>query len=164
MTVTVPNGGGSAATASSVAAGRGGVLRPDREGGRERGGRHRTGATGFPALGDLTFNEAAASTADLVFAQRLERGVERHASRALGPVAVLGSGSAPVVIVDGDIVCDRRGRTGHNGTDVGDAFGVKNFVKRALNAGATPSSTSAWRGPTSATSWPATAGTGSAPA
>ena len=80
----------------------------------------------IPALGDLTFNEAAGSSADTVF--RKDWGAVWNASltSAFGPVAVLGSGSAPVVIVDGDsIICDLAAPgTGANGTDAGDAFGV----------------------------------------
>ena len=55
---------------------------------------------------------------------------------ALGPIAVLGGGTAPVVVVDGDSIVAEAARpgTGHNSSDVGDALGVKCFVKRALNA------------------------------
>ena len=90
----------------------------------------------IPALGDLTFNEAAASTADTVFKKDWSAVWNASLTSAFGPVAVLGSGTAPVVIVDGDlIICDLAAPgTGGNGTDVGDAFGVKNFAKRALNA------------------------------
>ena len=90
----------------------------------------------IPALGDLAFNEAAASTADTVFKKDWSGVWNASLTSAFGPVAVLGSGTAPVVIVDGDsIVCDLAAPgTGGNGTDAGDAFGVKNFVKRALNA------------------------------
>ena len=90
----------------------------------------------IPALGDLTYNEAAGSTADTVFRKDWSAVWNASPTSAFGPVAVLGSGSAPVVIVDGDLViCDLAAPgTGANGTDVGDAFGVKNFAKRALNA------------------------------
>ncbi len=90
----------------------------------------------IPALGDLTFNEAAASTADTVFRKDWSAVWNAALTSAFGPVAVLGSGSAPVVIVDGDsIICDLAAPgSGASGTDAGDAFGVKNFAKRALNA------------------------------
>lgn len=90
----------------------------------------------IPALGDLTFNEAAASATDTVFRKDWSPVWNASPTSAFGPVAVLGSGHAPVVIVDGDsIICDLASPgTGVNGTDVGDAFGVKNFAKRALNA------------------------------
>jgi hypothetical protein len=89
-----------------------------------------------PALGDLSFNSPAASTADLVFAKDWSGVWDGTPGGALGPVAVLGGGSAPVVIVDGDSIVAEAARpgTGHNGSDAGDALGVKCFVKRALNA------------------------------
>lgn len=90
----------------------------------------------IPALGDLTFNEAAGSTADTVFRKDWSAVWNAAPTSAFGPVAVLGGGSAPVVIVDGDsVICDLAAPgTGANGTDAGDVFGVKNFAKRALNA------------------------------
>ena len=89
-----------------------------------------------PALGDLSFNNAAASTADLVFSRDWTSVWDGTAGGALGPVAVLGGGAAPVVIVDGDSIVAEAARpgTGHNSSDVGDAWAVKCFVKRALNA------------------------------
>lgn len=90
----------------------------------------------IPALGDLTYNEAAASTADTVFRKDWSAVWNASLTSAFGPVAVLGSGAAPVVVVDGDsVICDVAAPgTGANGTDGGDAFGVKAFAKRALNA------------------------------
>jgi hypothetical protein len=90
----------------------------------------------IPALGDLTFNEAAGSTADTVFKANWSAVWNASPTSAFGPIAVLGSGSAPLVIVDGDsIIADLAAPgTGANGTEAGDAFGVKNFAKRALNA------------------------------
>ena len=90
----------------------------------------------IPTLGDLNHNEAAASAADLVFATNWSSVPNASLTSAFGPIAVLGTGTAPVVIVDGDsIAADLASPgTGANGTDVGDAFGVKNFIKRALNA------------------------------
>lgn len=90
----------------------------------------------IPALGDLTFNEAAGSAADTVFAKDWSAVWNATLTSAFGPVAVLGTGSAPVVVVDGDsVICDLAAPgTGANGTDAGDAFGVKAFAKRALNA------------------------------
>lgn len=90
----------------------------------------------IPGLGDLTFNEPAASTADTVFANDWSAVWPASPTSAFGPVAALGGGSAPVVVVDGDsIICDLAAPgTGANGTDAGDASGVKNFAKRALNA------------------------------
>jgi len=90
----------------------------------------------IPALGDLSFNNAAASTADLVFARDWTAVWDGTPGGALGPVAVLGGGSAPVVMVDGDSIVAEAARpgTGHNSSDVGDAWGVKCFAKRALNA------------------------------
>lgn len=89
-----------------------------------------------PALGDLSFNNAAASAADLVFAKDWSAVWDPTPGGALGPVAVLGTGAAPVVIVDGDSIVAEAARpgTGHNSSDAGDAWGVKCFVKRALNA------------------------------
>jgi hypothetical protein len=89
-----------------------------------------------PGLGDLSFNNAAASTADLVFAKDWSAVWDGTPGGALGPVAVLGGGAAPVVVVDGDSIVAEAARpgTGHNSSDVGDAWGVKCFVKRALNA------------------------------
>lgn len=89
-----------------------------------------------PALGDLSFNSPAASTADLVFAADWTAVWNGTAGGALGPVAVLGGGGAPVVIVDGDSIIAEAARpgTGHNSSDGGDAWGVKCFAKRALNA------------------------------
>lgn len=89
-----------------------------------------------PALGDNNVNQAAASTADLVFAKNWSTAANASAGSAMGPVAVLGTGTAPVVIVDGDsIICEAATPgTGTNGTDIGDALGVKGFAKRALNA------------------------------
>ena len=89
-----------------------------------------------PALGDLSFNNAAASTADLVFSTNWSSVWDGTPGGALGPVAVLGGGSAPIVIVDGDSIVAEAARpgTGHNSSDVGDALGVKCFAKRALNA------------------------------
>ncbi len=94
------------------------------------------GRSCIPALGDLAFNEAAGSAADTVFKRDWSAVWNATLTSAFGPVAVLGGGSAPVVIVDGDsIICDLAAPgTGANGTDAGDAFGVKNFAKRALNA------------------------------
>lgn len=90
----------------------------------------------IPALGDLTYNEPAASIADTVFKKDWSAVWNATLTSAFGPVAVLGDGTAPVVVVDGDsIICDlARPGTGANNSDVGDAFGVKNFAKRALNA------------------------------
>ena len=89
-----------------------------------------------PALGDLSFNNAAASTADLVFSTDWSSVWDGTPGGALGPIAVLGGGTAPVVVVDGDSIVAEAARpgTGHNSSDVGDALGVKCFVKRALNA------------------------------
>ena len=89
-----------------------------------------------PALGDLSFNNAAASTADLVFSTDWGSVWDGTPGGALGPIAVLGGGAAPVVVVDGDSIVAEAARpgTGHNSSDVGDALGVKCFVKRALNA------------------------------
>ena len=89
-----------------------------------------------PALGDLSFNNAAASTADLVFSTDWSSVWDGTPGGALGPIAVLGGGAAPVVVVDGDSIVAEAARpgTGHNSSDVGDALGVKCFVKRALNA------------------------------
>jgi hypothetical protein len=89
-----------------------------------------------PALGDLSFNNAAASTADLVFATDWSAVWDATPGGALGPVAVLGGGAAPVIVVDGDSIVAEAARpgTGHNSSDAGDASGVKCFVKRALNA------------------------------
>ena len=90
----------------------------------------------IPALGDLSYNEPAASAANTVFAKDWTPVWNATASSAFGPIAVLGTGSAPVVIVDGDsVICDvARPGTGANGSDSGDAIGVKAFAKRALNA------------------------------
>ena len=89
-----------------------------------------------PALGDLSFNNAAASNADLVFSTNWSSVWDGTAGGALGPIAVLGGGAAPVVIVDGDSIVAEAARpgSGHNASDVGDAWGVKCFAKRALNA------------------------------
>ena len=89
-----------------------------------------------PGLGDLSFNNAAASSADLVFARDWTSVWDATPGGALGPVAVLGGGSAPIVVVDGDSIVAEAARpgTGHNSSDVGDAWAVKCFVKRALNA------------------------------
>ena len=78
-----------------------------------------------PALGDLSFNNAAASTADLVFSRDWTSVWDATPGGALGPVAVLGGGSAPIVVVDGDSIVAEAARpgTGHNSSDVGDAWG-----------------------------------------
>jgi hypothetical protein len=91
----------------------------------------------IPALGDLNFNEPAASTADTVYRTDWSGVWDATPGSAFGPIAVLGGGTAPVVIVDGDsIICDlARPGSGANGSDGGDGFGVKAFAKRALNAG-----------------------------
>lgn len=90
----------------------------------------------IPTLGDLNHNEAAASAADLVFGANWSSVPNATLTSAFGPIAVLGTGSAPVVIVDGDSIASDLASpgTGANGTDAGDALGVKNFIKRALNA------------------------------
>ena len=116
-----------------------------------------------PALGDLSFNNAAASTADLVFATDWSAVWDGTPGGALGPVAVLGGGSAP--IVDRRRRLDRRrgGAAGHRAQQLGRRRRARGEVLRqagAERAAATPSSTSACRGPTSATSWRATARTG----
>ncbi len=89
-----------------------------------------------PALGDNNVNLAAASTTELVYSKNWSSAANATAGSAMGPVAVLGTGTAPVVIVDGDsIICEAATPgTGTNGTDVGDSMGVKGFAKRALNA------------------------------
>ena len=94
------------------------------------------GRSCIPALGDLTYNEPAASTVATVFKKDWSPVWNAALTSAFGPVAVLGTGTAPVVIIDGDsIICDVAAPgTGANGTDGGDAFGVKAFAKRALNA------------------------------
>jgi hypothetical protein len=90
----------------------------------------------IPGLGDLNYNEPAASAADTVFRKDWSAVWNATSTSAFGPVAVLGSGAAPVVVVDGDsVICDQaRPGTGANGSDAGDAFGAKGFAKRALNA------------------------------
>jgi hypothetical protein len=90
----------------------------------------------IPALGDLNYNEPAASTADTVFSTDWSAVWNASLTSAFGPVAVLGTGAAPVVIIDGDsIICDQaRPGTGANNSDGGDVIGVKAFAKRALNA------------------------------
>ena len=89
-----------------------------------------------PALGDLSFNNPAASTADLVFSTDWSGVWDGTPGGALGPIAVLGGGAAPVVVVDGDSIVAEAARpgTGHNSSDAGDGLAVKCFVKRALNA------------------------------
>ena len=91
----------------------------------------------IPALGDLTFNEPAASIADTVFSTRLERGLERDADQRLradrGARHRHGAGR------------DRRRRLRSSATRRGPApartaptaatpSAVKGFAKRALNA------------------------------
>jgi hypothetical protein len=90
----------------------------------------------IPALGDLNFNEPAASTANTVYKRDWSAVWDATPSSAFGPVAVLGGGTAPVVVISGDsIICDvARPGSGANGSDGGDGFGVKAFAKRALNA------------------------------
>ena len=109
-----------------------------------------------PGLGDLSFNNAAASSADLVFSRDWTSVWDATPGGALGPVAVLGGGGAPIVVVDGDSIVAEAARpgTGHNSSDIGDAWAVKCFVKRALNAAGYAFVDVSVSGRTSATSWP----------
>ena len=76
-----------------------------------------------------------ASTGELVFSKDWSAVWDATGRRA-GPIAVLGGGTAPVVIVDGDSIIAESARpgTGHSNSDIGDAWAVKCFAKRALNA------------------------------
>lgn len=97
-----------------------------------------SGRYAITAMGDLKYNQAAGSSTNHVHSSNWSSVWDLSPTHTgcAGPVAVLGSGTAPVVIIDGDsIICDvANGGGGSSGSDVGDAFGVKNFAKRALNS------------------------------
>ena len=139
-TVTVPSGVRFRTDRFElVAAGRGGVLHPDRDAWPRTAppSATRSGATGCRRSATSRSTTPPASTADLVFSTDWSAVWDGTPGGALGPVAVLGGGTAPVVVVDGDFdrLPRRRGPApATTARTPATRSAVKCFVKRALNA------------------------------